>query len=56
MIDQCQYCGHYGYLRPQGRAYLCGYCRRQPVDTPSDGGEPADHAGALRDTESCDAG
>jgi hypothetical protein len=54
MIDQCQFCGHYGYLRQQGRAYLCGYCRRRP-DAPTDGGEPADRTGALRDTASCDA-
>jgi hypothetical protein len=31
MIDQCQYCGHYGYLQRHGRVYLCGHCQRRHV-------------------------
>jgi hypothetical protein len=28
MIDQCQYCGHYAYLRRHAGAYLCAQCLR----------------------------
>ncbi|ACL73116.1 hypothetical protein Tgr7_2036 [Thioalkalivibrio sulfidiphilus HL-EbGr7] len=46
MIDLCQYCGHYGYLRPLGRVYLCGQCHRRHACTDA----PGTHQ-ALQETQ-----
>jgi hypothetical protein len=52
MIDQCQYCGHYGYLQRRGAVYLCAHCRRKHGDSIA----RHDHEKAGRGAAQRDAG